>query len=311
MLSFTEPYWLPGDPSSTSTVVDKSVGFHELYSFLQREDLGPLLEQTPVTKVAERIKKDNSPLLAFLPLSSSMTGQTEYNSAVLITGSNDWTRQITFHDYWLGPNRTLSFSEYKKLQESLPKSLQNFYLSIPIDDVPVLQSQEADLLRIADNSAAHFEEEVMRLISVALYADYVHDYQKAKDTFIALIDHPDFEKNTPPFYKVFAYYKLSEAYFRDGEYTKSFDYVQEAITSNVALNEPFGDWPGFEIPFNSSGARDRLSGPYRVLGDIYRVEGKVELAKEAYNKSLVINPENYLAKSGLQIIQDLESLVQE
>lgn len=294
------PFLLDGSTLSATNGVTLS----DIEVFLMEKDYGPKISRIEISSLAEAIKEEKSPLLTFLPLTSDQDANINYYPAVLITGSDDWKKEVTLHSYWYGPERKISFEAFEILQERLPEGMRNKYLSLPsIDGGP-----EADLggpedySLIVDSSG---KENIIPILAISMWADSMYDTALMEEWFKRLVDHPEFSWLAPT-YKVWALYRLGDIAVKRGDLEAAKQLTQQAIQLNKDLNEPSTGWPGFSVSsIDGSAAHDRISGPYRVLGDIYRIEGKLTEAQKAYNQALSIKPTNFFAIEGLALLEQV------
>lgn len=252
--------------------------------------------------------KVKTPPFLFLPLTASQPAEPPYYyPATVLIGIDEPEQKVIFSSYWLGNNYEISFDEFQILQNRMLSDDRNKYLIIQPKNLPTALAKLKNL-----EETSYPPRGIIMNETVEMFKNYtvglggvIHGSHPVQESYFEdVINNPKFVQFMPPYFKVYTLYKLAEANLALGRDNEATEYVMRAIELNHDLDEPFEDFPGFEIRFNVPATTiDRVSGPYRVLGDIYMKSNEFMAAKEAYEKALAIHSENSLALSGLQFAE--------
>lgn len=118
----------------------------------------------------------------------------------------------------------------------------------------------------------------------------------SESIFLGVSNNSDFEEYFPPIYKMRTYLHLPDIYLAKGELDKALEWANRSLAINHDLNKPFKDWPGFDFGYGkSSNYADEGTGPFLVLGEIYKEKGDCEKASNNFRKVLELTPQNIFA----------------
>ena len=146
-----------------------------------------------------------------------------------------------------------------------------------------------------DNSLA-----ILKNLALAYGASITNLYDTALPYYEKIKDQPNFDQ-LPVYIKVDYYYEMADAYSKLGKYDQAIDNANKAIALDTNFDQPSGDWPGYDVTANKPDIKGQISGPYRILGDVYFAQGNFKSAGENYGKALDIAPGNQLAIFGLKL----------
>jgi len=239
-------------------------------------------------------KDTQTPLIAFLPTSAEQPSDLRYYPAVVITGINRNTEELTISSYWGGPAQVLTFTEYQALQDALPKENQNTFLVIqPLEfkeynfnDVDTFNSNPAKVPMLSKA-----ERELFSAMAAAEGAYNLKMFDLAKLNFLRFINNPLFTTSVPPIMQVWELSRFADAVGNGlGEYEEALEILARAKSLNTALDSPFSYFASYEylLDNNDAGNRDRLSAVYIIEGDMYRKLGNTPKAIESYQEALKI-----------------------
>ena len=261
-----------------------------------------------VTELKTYINSElKTPLLFLMPFNGEQPAEAPYIPLSVLIGVNEPAQKLTIHSYWLGNNYEVSFSDFRALQERLSASQRNAYVIIqPKSLIATLEnisnrSQVAYPLRgkIMEKSS-----DMLKNYAVGLSAHFGRFFTMAESYFRRTIDAPDFETSMPPYFKVMVLHKLAATELALNKNDAAMTHALKAVELNHDLEAVFGDWPGYRTQTGvSETPPDRISGPYTVLGDIYKKSGSLSKAKEAYQEALKINPNDTSALLSLEFIE--------
>jgi len=247
-----------------------------------------------------------TPLFLFLSIDTDQPLKVVYHPASVLIGIKESEQKLVFHNFWLGNNYEITFNEFNNLQEKMRPDERNTYFVIqPKDFKEKLETiRQRPIISYPKRTSIMVEGETMfKNYGIASGAAYLSLNNIAIDYFSRVVNDAKFDSYFPPYPKVSVLYSFAEVYLRQRNIASALKYVQQAIELNYDLDREFKDWPGYEIRTNRSDIIDRISGPYRVLGDIYRELKDFLKAKEAYQKALEINPFNSNAQHNLQQVE--------
>lgn len=268
------------------------VGYEINKEQISLDDLGQYISESART-----------PLIAYLPMNEDQPSNLYYYPTVVVHAIDPEEETITFHDYWHGPNRTITFAEYEALQSSLPEELQNSYLVIQPENLnssdyafpPVERPELADIPDAVTGEGRDAEDRIALFDDLAL-AEGAYNrkmYDLAKIYFQRLTNNPLFDEALPKSVRVWELFRYADA-LGNGlhEYEAALGIVEQAEQINFNLDKGLDYFGPYDYLFtnNSEGNRDRLSYVYIIKGDVYRHQGRVEEAISAYETALEIFP---------------------
>lgn len=266
-------------------------------------------ERLTLDEIKEYVNSEvKTPLFLFLSLTVNQPAEPpHYYPATVLIGINEPEQKVIFSSYWLGNNYEISFSEFQVLQNIRLPGERNAYLIIQPKNLKTALTKMKNLEETAYPPRGMVMNETVEMFknyTIGIGALFSGAYKLQEQYFELVVNDQKFSQFMPPYFKVFTLYKLAEAKLAFGEDGEAKKYVMQAIELNHDLDKPFEDFPGFEIRFNVPVTTiDRVSGPYRVLGDIYMKSNEFMAAKEAYEKALAIKSDNALALSGLRFAE--------
>lgn len=255
------------------------------------------LERLPIYVNAEV----RTPLLTLLPITTDQPSEVRYRPATLLIGIDEKREVLTFHSYWFGSQYELSFDEFEARQEQMPESERNRYIVFQPEEFLTVQK------RLQETSPEPYQarpevvdaiQGAMELHALATGALLEGDTIRERQYYSQLFEHEEFDV-LPSFFKVYALTEAADLAVREGDITIAEQYLEVAMVLNEGFDQPIGDWPGYEIRNNGSDVIDNISAPYRILGDVRRLQGEDEEARGLYQQALAIMPANSLAKAGL------------
>lgn len=250
--------------------------------------------------------KIKTPLFLFLPIDKDQPLIITYYPATVLIGIKESEQKLVFHNYWLGNNYEVTYDDFNKLQERMRPDERNFYLVIQPKNLKekIREINQRTTSSYPERTSIMKEAEAMfKNYAIERGANILSLNEVAIDYSLKVINDSNFEFYFPPYSKVRVLYELGELLLKQKDYPNALNYTNKAIELNQDLDKPFKDWPGYEIRSNKPDIIDRISGPYRVLGDIYKGLEDFSKSKEAYEKALEINPFNSGAVRNLQLVE--------
>ncbi len=249
-----------------------------------------------------------TPLFLFLPLYKNQPLEVNYFSAMVLIGIKESEEKLIFHNTWLGNNYEITFEEFNKLQKRLKPEMRNSYLVIQPKNLKEKLEEISlrELIPYPDRTQVMLEaEDMIKNFVIGDTARRFGAYDIALNYFLKVVNNPKFDSWLPPYFKVMTLTRMAENYLSLMETENALYYVNKAISLNYDLHKPFKDWPGFEVRTNWPNIHiiDRISGPYRVLGDIYKELKEFEKAEKAYQNALNIGPRNFMALTNLELVR--------
>lgn len=248
-----------------------------------------------------------TPLFLFLAISEEQPLTVVYRPATVLIGIKESEQKLIFHSYWLGNNYEITYDDFNKLQERMRPDERNSYLAIQPKKLKekIKEVNQRAVSAYPERTLTMKEGEAMfKNFAIGEGAYFLSLNKVAGDYFLKVVNDSNFESYFPPYFKARVLYELGEVFLKQKDYPNALSYVNKAIELNQDLDKPFNkDWPGYETKSNKPDIVDRISGPYRVLGDIYRELKDFSKSKDAYEKALEINPTNSEAARGFQLME--------
>lgn len=247
-----------------------------------------------------------TPLLFFLPVSLDQPSEITYLPLNLLIGVKKSQNKVILHSYWFGNNYEVSFDDFNKLWEKTDPRFRNTYLVVQPnnlqDKLKEMNSRKIfaypERTSIMNNARKMFNN-----YALSEGALIIMDYDLAKKYQENILNDSNFQDYFPPYYKVRLYADMAAADLRDKDYDSAMGHINQAISLNHDLNQPFKDWPGAVFKNRTSENKGVASGVYRILGEIYFATDNLEKAKESYLKALSINPKDGQAESNLNAVE--------
>jgi hypothetical protein len=225
------------------------------------------------------INKDAKvPLLVFQKPSISISSYIFGFRARVVIGLDDIKKTVIVHDYWLGNNFEISYSDFLTLSATFmavfPKQQTN------IDRVHVEYPQISDNERkmLESNMIYYFNYYTTTTATSTLSSSMLNKIFKT-----GFLDNPDFQ-NMPPAFKMTAYDSQGRMLLKVKDYDGAIEAFTEAASYDHDLDKPFGKWPAVLI--TNSG---QSIYPYYFLGETYMAESRTALAQKNFEKVLSIN----------------------
>jgi tetratricopeptide (TPR) repeat protein len=244
-----------------------------------------------------------TPLVIYFPIDETQPQGTTYYPFRVLIGIKESERKLVFHDYWLGNNYEMDFDKFNKMQEKMRPDERNNYLVIqPVNLSEALKvvsskNQEKYSARTVVMSKS---EKMFKDYSIGLGASLDNQNDLSESFFLKVSNNSDFEEYFPPVYKMRTYMHLADLYLAKGEIDTALDLANRSLAMNHDLNKPDKDWPGFDFGYRKSGNyNNQGTGPYHVLGEIYKEKGDCQKARDNFNKILELTPRNIDANIGL------------
>jgi len=247
-----------------------------------------------------------TPLLLFLPVSSDQPTEVTFYPATLLIGIKEAESKLVFHDYWFGNNYEMTFDEFNKRWEKMRPDMRNLYLVVqPSNLKDKLNEMKNKTFSPYPGRTLTMQktEQIFKDYSIAIAANWVNSDVVAKQYFLKTQNDPNFEEFFPPLFKVLLWGDLGNAYAKAGDFDNALNYANKAIEADHGMDDPSGDWPGYEHPGKSSMFVGVISDPYRNLGNIYWRQGNLQMAQESYQKAIAISPNDSEAAASLQEVQ--------
>jgi len=246
-----------------------------------------------------------TPLFLFLAIDRNQPLNVTYHPATVLIGIKESEKKLIFHNYWLGNNYEISYDEFNELWGRMRPDERNTYLVIRPKNLTEKLKELTSRETISYPQRSSIMEKAVNIFknyAIGVGGNHLGLNNLAIDYFSRVIKDSNFEAYFPPYYKVMVLYQLGELFLKQKDYSNALNYTNKAIELNQNLDKPFKDWPGYEVRSNKPDIIDRISGPYRVLGDIEKELKDFKKAKEAYEKALEIQPTNSAARRGLSSV---------
>ncbi|MBI2108961.1 MAG: tetratricopeptide repeat protein [Parcubacteria group bacterium] len=272
-------------------------------------------ERLTLNEVKKYINEEvRTPLFLLLPLTESQPFNStfHYYPATVLIGIDEPNGKLIFQSYWLGNNYELSFKDFQRLQNIMSPSGQNQYLIIQPKNLAMALNKIKNLEETPyppRGIVMKETEEMFKNYTIGMRALSKNNYIEEERHLERVVNDEKFLEFMPPYFKVFALHVLAEAKLALGKMEEAEKYALSAVEFNHDLDKPFKDFPGYEVRgYNTPERLDKISAPYRVLGDIYMRLGEFELAQPAYKNALEINSANNRATRGFRLSEILLKL---
>lgn len=244
-----------------------------------------------------------TPLVVFQALDKDQPKELQYYPPSVLIGIKNSKKKLVLHSYWYGNNYEISFDDFNALWSATPPNQQNQYAIIKPNDY------EAALKEVKKKAVASYpartsimqnDQSMFKNFALGEMALWQAESVLTLQYFDKVESDANFEEYLPPYFKVLFYTQKSIALLRQKKYDTALEFAQQAINLNHDLDKSFRDWPGFDINKNSPGETGILAEAYEALGDIYFFKKEFEAAKENYEKTLQIFPNEQRTKASLE-----------
>ncbi len=238
-------------------------------------------------------------------LTTNQPSEIKFYPFSVLIGILEDKKEFVVHNYYLGYNKHIPFSDFEKLWAYLPPESRYIYLVIkPKSEEYRHKTYEAYPERTDAMSRA---EPIINKITLARVAALLKLPDLQYSLSDAAISDPDFDKYIPPYYKIVAYAHLAVKYLfslpLDIKKAENLTSKAEALNSN--LDGPFSDyWPGFIDMTNK--IQNITDAPFFLRGVLYRMEGDYDKAIASFNKALGVWPYAKYTKYQLEMAEQLK-----
>jgi tetratricopeptide (TPR) repeat protein len=243
------------------------------------------------------------PLLINLPIDPESSEEARYFPTSVLIGMDIENEKLIFDSYWMGPDYTISFSEFDALQNLRLETRKNLFLIIQPEDVRdvVKVSTSTHYRPVVPNETA----ELFKLYALARGAKFSEQYSLAEKYFNELTSEKTFSINISPIDRVIILSRFSEVKYALGDFEAARVVALQAVEINFDLDVPFQYFGSYKylLDNNAQGYTDRMSLPYLVLGDAYRALGDLESALESYREAILILPWHVGPKEAIKEIE--------
>ena len=245
-----------------------------------------------------------TPLFAFLSVDENQSEKDLYHPAVVVIGVKESEQKVIVHDFWLGNNYEISFSDFdQRWSRMRPDEQKNYIIIQP-------QNLKSALTELGTRKIENYPKRTMTMDrTMGMLKNYALGFgsgdlsnlnSEALDYFSRVEKDSGFKEELPPFFRVMTYYELASAYLKARKFDSALEYALKAVDANHDLDKPSNDWPGYERELGL--VNGELSDPWIALGNVYLETKNYQKAKEAYAKSLQIAPDNSEIKDKFRMI---------
>ncbi len=254
--------------------------------------------------------KTKTPVIITLAIDQNQPVNIPYYTMKVLIGIKESEQKLVFHDFWFGNNYELTYDEFNKLAEKTNPRFKNKYLVIQPKDInnKLKEINNASNTNSLDPKRTQLTNINSQMLLNYILGSAVLKYglpsRMAIDYSEKVKNEASFESSFPPIFKTLLFFRLAQAYLALDDLDNALAAALKSVELNHDLDKPSGDWPGYEIAYNSASNKGQLSNSYRILGDVFNKRGAPEEAKYNYQKALEIYPENQLAQEGLQSIAE-------
>ncbi|HPN96413.1 MAG TPA: tetratricopeptide repeat protein [Candidatus Moranbacteria bacterium] len=248
------------------------------------------------------------PLILMMPLSGEQTEEIPFNPVWVLIGIKDAERKLVLHNYWQGNNYEISFDDFNKIKEIgqktggsacvlvQPKNLSEKIKEINKRNIAPYKPRTS----VMDKGREMYDNYAIG--RAFFFSGFLP--QKSLDYLFKVKNDPNFEEFLPPVFKIRTYNTIAMILNGQKKTDDALRYANLAAELNHDVDKPFKDYPGFDAMGNGSGQIGLLGEVYTTLGDIYKEKNDLAKARENYQKSLDIKPNNNLgASTGLQLLE--------
>jgi tetratricopeptide (TPR) repeat protein len=263
-------------------------------------------EQLSIDELKQYINpKVKTPLLLFFPLSKDQPAEITFHPLTVLIGIKESEQMLVLHDFFLGNNYEISFTDFEKSWESMRSDERNaYYIIQPVElkkKLVEINSRKTEPYPIRTEVMDDFGGLIANYaISRAMEAN--GNVVSAMDYALKVKDDPRFQDELHPFYKMGTYLILTSINLRRGDIDLAKQFALSAVEFDHDLDKPYKNWPGIEMNGNAVGVIGEDSAAYRLLGDAYFQNNEPELAKQSYKKALSIKPLDKDASAHLDLV---------
>lgn len=302
-------YWNPGQ-NNIRTVCDRLnegisdqgsaalVAYSNLVQMFSEKGFSAQMITLSLNDLKKYVNSEaKTPLMLFLPISNDQPDSILYYPATVLIGVDEKEQRLTFHSYWLGNNYELSFDDFNQLENRLQPDQRNAYIVIQpknLDEKLKEISERKVMAYPARTSIMQNGEGMFKNYAIGSGGAYNFGLWPQVLEYLSKTENdPNFNEFFPPYFKTMLYYQTAKMYFLKNDLDSALNYAQKAVAIDQNLDQPFKDWPGYEISYNSPNKRGIAPEPYMILGDILDKQGDLKGALKAYKEA-----------SGLTIVSD-------
>lgn len=321
-------YWIPNQNNflTLSESFDKNSTFlinSSLTHSSRNRILEPILNRVDfsyesVTLGTEDLKKYinkdiRTPLLISLPVDKNQPEKADYFPTYVVIGIDYENKKITTHSPWLGNNYEIPFSDFETMQERRGDQKNTYIVIRPNNFEFLLQGNDNEK---KENYPQRTEimnqaEEMFKDYALAYILDFSRKENDLAITYYQkVIGNPKFEEFFPPYFKVSTFSFLANKYLDKNNFEDALKFANLAVEANKDLNQPFKDWPGYEIKYSDNSTEiGRCSEPYVSLGNVYQRKGEFTKAIEAFEEALKINPDDISIQGLLKSTKEISKMI--
>ena len=241
--------------------------------------------------------------------------EVDFSVVGVLIGVLESQGEVVMHDFYYGPNKTMTFQEYRQLrlngrnirytENGEPEFVDRYFLLHPknteyLENETLVYPDRTENMEIAEpliNKVA---------LSIAVGRGAAFDgYQEVQFSLLRdVINDPNFESHLPPYWKTIA---LSTAGVYYAVHEENLEMAEQLVAQSEALNgtldEPWSDfWPGFDAKVYQ--VNGEIDGPYYARGVLQGYAGEYEESIVSYNKALDVYPHGEYSKRAILRSED-------
>lgn len=281
----------------------------KLNDFINTDDYTVQKKRLEINDLKKYINSETkTPLFMFFPIDENQPDVVTYHPATLLIGIKDSEKKLVFHNYWLGNNYEISYDTYEKMWERMRTDERKEFIVIQPKDLSG-KLREIDSRKIeqypARTSIMEKTEQMFKNYAIGRGAFNLTLSDISLNYFNNIMNDPNFNAYFPPYFKVILYTSLADLELgkTDGNMDVALGYATKSVGLNHDLDKAVGEWPGYEARFNKPGIIDRISDPYKTLGDVYLKKEDYVRANENYSQALDIQVTNEDASFQKKIVE--------
>ncbi|MCW9054905.1 MAG: tetratricopeptide repeat protein [Candidatus Pacebacteria bacterium] len=301
-------YWHPDgndllEVDRAFSSLNSFIGFTALEDYVDRVgDYVTKRETLTATETASYVNEGlRTPLLTLLPVAENQPEAVTYHPIVVLVGVDQVNKTLTFHDFWLGANRVITFDDFDKLQMVLsPSERYRFLVIQPRDIERQIEYVERQNRVYSLQTPTPAVRTLFEDYAISIGAVYHRRYDIAEEYLSKILLAGNFESELSALQKVLIYTQMGNVLNLLNKPEEALLYAKEAVLRNHDLNDAFGYWGDYSYLFKRNFApyNDRISSAHRVLGDTYSLLGRFADARSEYEKALSIT-KDWLAQEGI------------
>jgi len=315
-------YWEPGvsdkqgiDTFFALTDDGKAKSITTIGSYLTKQDNGyRVTDHTfSLSDLLEYFKtKQPIPLLVRIPLAVGLPATVNYAPVSVLIGIDSEKSELYFHSYWHGAYYTLSFSDFEQRQGWFenPDDRWHFVAIMPYLAEMVQDSTETDHhVKMEFNSPKLSAEwvDIYNTYALASILFAAKEFVLAENYYTDIVENQNFEKVFSPTQRVLIRTRLAETKMVLEKYDEALMHAEAAIAINQNLNVSFEHYGPYEYLYknNAPGYQDRLSLPYLVLCDVYRLTDNYKDALVACKNAVAVYPRHNDVYNQIDLLQQI------